>query len=188
MATRLYLASSGTPGSTPTVRADWERSSAAFLRAPMATVKSNTALATLSAVFGATGTSQTCYYQGVSKPLDVDQTILAVGTADLVIGKCGETSLSGDAHLALIVRVMVGDTDVERTWLASKMSTSTEFPLIASAATRVVSPTIGESVALAGDRIVVEIGIHGVTPANEVMQLRVADPRRMGRPPGMGRT
>lgn len=146
------------------------------MRAPLVTVKSNTALTTLSAVFGATSTSQTCYYQGVSDTLDVDQTI--TGTTSVLIGKCAETTTSGDAHLAFCIRVMQGDTSNERGLLFEHHATSTEFALIANAATRNGggAKTNTSVAALAGDRIVVELGIHGVTPANETMQMRVGDP------------
>jgi hypothetical protein len=57
------------------------------------------------------------------------------------------------------------------------MTTISEFPLIASAATRIIAAGAVTSFACnAGDRLVLEIGIHGVTPANEVMQMRVGDP------------
>ena len=175
MATRFYLPVSGTPGSSPTVDANWERQIAAFARYPMPRTKSNSALATYSAAFGATTTTQTLWMQWVSDTLNVNQAIS--GTMSMVIGKCAETSLSGDAHLAFSARVMQGDTSSLRGTLLLFHATSTEFPLIASAATRIHSARAITTVnALAGDRIVMEIGIHGVTPANETMQLRFGDP------------
>lgn len=179
MATRLYLSSGGTPGSTPTIRSSWERVAAAWFRAPMATTKTNFPLFTISALFGATATSQTSYYQGVSDTLDVNQTI--TGTFTCVIGKCGETSAGGDAHLAFSLRVMQGNTSTERGLCFEHHTTSSEFPLIASAATRTAGTaatpkTLTSVAALAGDRIVFEVGIHGVTPTNETMQMRVGDP------------
>lgn len=175
MATRLYMATAGTPASTPTVDPAWERNHATFYRAPTSTSKSDSALTTKSGVFGATNTSQTCWAQFVSEPLDVDQTI--AGTIRLIVGKCGETSNGGDAHLAFSLRVMVGDTSTVRGTLLLVHSTGAEFPLVASAATRIKGPlTLTSVAALAGDRIVMEVGVHGVTPANEVMQLRFGDP------------
>lgn len=175
MATRLYLPTSGTAGSSPTVDANWERSIAAFSRHPMSTTKTNTALTTYTALFGATTTTQTCWKQWVSDTLDVDQTI--TGTMSMVIGKCAETTTNGDAHLAFSLRVMQGDTSTARGTLLLFHNTSTEFPLVAAAATRIHSARALTSVAaLAGDRIVCEIGIHAVTPANENMQLRFGDP------------
>jgi hypothetical protein len=106
--------------------------------------------------------------------LDVAQTIS--GNFSMVIGKCGETSLSGDAHLAYALRVVTG-AGVHRATLRTSMATISEFPLIASAATRIIALGAVTSFACnAGDRLVLEIGIHGVTPANEVMQMRFGDP------------
>ena len=137
--------------------------------------KTNTALATFAPVFGGTATGGVCWHQWVSETLDVGQTI--TGTMSMVVGKCGETSTGGDAHLAFSLRVMQGDTSTQRGVLLNFNTISTEFPLIASAATRIHSARALTSVAgLAGDRIVCEIGIHAVTPVNETMQLRFGDP------------
>lgn len=175
MATRLYLQSTGTAPFTPAIGdGGWERNSAAFVVSNMATVKANTPLITLSAVFGATTTDQTRYACFISDTFDVPQTI--TGTFALVVGKCAETSLNGDAHLAHMLRVVTG-AGVHRATLSTRMATSTEFPLIASAATRIFAATAVTSfTAAAGDRLVIEIGIHGVTPANEIMQMRIGDP------------
>jgi hypothetical protein len=92
------------------------------------------------------------------------------------VGKCAETTTSGDAHLAYAVRV-VDSAGTHRATLATVMATSTEFPVIANAATRIHNGTsIPSFAANAGDRLVIELGIHGVTPANETMQMRVGDP------------
>lgn len=141
----------------------------------MATTKTNTALTTYTALFGATTTSGTCWKQWVSDTLNVDQAIS--GTMSMVVGKCAETTTNGDAHLAFSLRVMQGDTSTARGTLLQFIATSTEFPLVAAAATRIHSARALTLVnALAGDRIVCEIGIHAVTPANENMQLRFGDP------------
>jgi hypothetical protein len=175
MATRFYLPTGGTPGSTPTPDAAWERSIAAASTWPMPTTKSNTALTTYISLFGATTTSQTRWHSWVSDTLDSNQTIS--GTMSMVIGKCAETSTSGDAHLAFSARVMQGDTSSVRGTLLLYHATSTEFPLTASAATRIHNARAITTVnALAGDRIMIDIGIHGVTPANENMQMRFGDP------------
>jgi hypothetical protein len=175
MATRFYLPTAGTPGASPTPDANWERAIAAATTWPMPTAKSNSALTTYISLFGATATSQTRWHSWVSGTLDVNQTIS--GTMSMVIGKCAETTTSGDAHLAFSARVMQGDTSSVRGTLLLYHATSTEFPLTASAATRIHSARAITTVnALAGDRIMLDIGIHGVTPANENMQMRFGDP------------
>lgn len=175
MATRLYLQSTGAAPFSPAIAdGGWERDSAAYVVRNMATVKANTALTTLSAVFGATATSQTRYATFVSDTLDTAQSIS--GTFSMVIGKCAETTANGDAHLAYALRVTSG-VGVHKAVLATSMTTGTEFPLVASAATRIFSAVaVTTFSAAAGDRLVLEIGIHGVTPANEIMQMRVGDP------------
>jgi hypothetical protein len=175
MATRLYLQSTSSAPFDPVIGdGGWERNHGSYAARLMSTTKANTALTTVSGIFGATTTSQTRFHTFVSDTLDVAQTIS--GTFSIVIGKCGETSLSGDAHLAHALRVVTG-AGVHRATLQTRMATSTEFPLIASAATRIQAATAVTSFACnAGDRLVLEIGIHGVTPANEVMQMRFGDP------------
>jgi hypothetical protein len=175
VATRLYFQSTGSaPFSPAFADGGWERDSAAYAAYRTSTAKWNSALTTLSAVFGSTATSQTRYGAWVSPPLDVAQTIS--GTFSLVVGKCAETTTSGDAHLAYAVRV-VDSAGAHRATLATVMATSTEFPVVANAATRIHNGTaISSFAANAGDRIVIELGIHGVTPANETMQMRVGDP------------
>ena len=175
MATRFYLQSTGAAPFTP-AKADggWEIDAAAFVARNMATAKANTALTTLSSVPGGTATQQYRYAVFVSNTLDTGQTIS--GTFSLVVGKCAETSIGGDAHLAYALRVTTG-AGVHRATLATVMATSSEFPLIAAAATRIHNATAITSFACnAGDRIVLEVGIHGVTPVNEVMQMRFGDP------------
>jgi hypothetical protein len=176
MATRLYLpsTSAAVPFTPAFEDGAWERDSGAFVARVIGTSKTDTALTTLSAVFGATTTTQTRYYCGVTDTLDVGQTVS--GTFSMVVGKCAETTTGGDAHLAFAARVVTG-LGVHRATLATVMATSTEFALVASAATRIHNAVAVSSFAAdAGDRIVIEIGIHGVTPANETMQMRVGDP------------
>jgi hypothetical protein len=175
MATRLYLQSTGSAPFDPAIAdGGWERNHGSYAARNMSVTKANTALTTVSGVFGATATSQTRYATHVTDTLDTAQTIS--GTFSLVIGKCAETTTSGDAHLAFALRCVDG-AGVHKALLATVMATSTEFPLIANAATRIHNAVAITSFgAAAGDRIVLETGIHGVTPANETMQMRYGDP------------
>jgi hypothetical protein len=175
VASRFYLQSTSSAPFTPAAAdGGWERDATGHAARLTSTGKANSALTTLSSTFGATQTSQTRWGTWVSQPLDVAQTIS--GTVSLVVGKCAETTTSGDAHLAFAVRVVTG-AGVHRATLATSMATATEFPLIANAATRIHSGVaISSFAADAGDRIVIELGIHGVTPANETMQMRFGDP------------
>jgi hypothetical protein len=101
----------------------------------------------------------------------------------MVIGKCAETTLSGDTHLAYVVRVVSGDGAVIRGVIGLYHATSTEYPLVASAATRIHSARVNGATAFssqAGDRIIIELGLHGVTPALESIQMRFGDPSATG--------
>jgi hypothetical protein len=173
MATRFYMPSGGTPGSTPSVRADWERSIASFTHWPAPTAKTNTALTDVAAVFGATTTSQTCWRSFVSAAIAADQTLN--GTVSIVLAGL-EGAAQEDAHLAFVLRVMQGDTSTERGLLLVQHSTASEFTT--SQQTRIHSALTLSSVnALTGDRIVMEIGIHAITPANaNNITLRFGDP------------
>jgi hypothetical protein len=175
MATRLYLQSTGTAPFDPSITdGGWERNHGSYAARNMATTKANTALTTVSGVFGATTTSQTRYGTWVSNTFDVSQSI--TGNFSMVIGKCAETTTGGDAHLAYALRVTTG-LGVHRATLRTSMTTISEFPLIASAATRIIAAGLVTDFTVdAGDRLVLEVGIHGVTPVNEVMQMRFGDP------------
>lgn len=179
MVTRLYLQSTGIAPFDPAIAdGGWERNHGSYAARNMSITKANTALTTVSGVFGATATSQTRYHTFVSDTLDVNQTIS--GNFSMVIGKCAETSTGGDAHLAHALRVVTG-AGVHRATLNTRMATSTEFALVAAAATRIQALVAVTSFACnAGDRLVLEIGIHGLTPVNEVMQERFGDPTATG--------
>ena len=94
----------------------------------------------------------------------------------MVVGKCAETTSSGDTHLAFSLRVIKPD-GTSRGTLLLQHGTASEYPLVASAATRIhTTLTLTSVAALSGDRIVMEIGLHGVTPAAEAIQMRSGDP------------
>ena len=97
----------------------------------------------------------------------------------MVIGKCAETTTSGDTHLAYSVRIVSGDGGSVRGTVGLFHATSTEYPLVASAATRIHDARTngaGTFSSQVGDRIIIEIGLHGVKPALEDIQMRIGDP------------
>lgn len=179
MATRLYLPASGSPPlAALAVNANWELTNG-LVRLPCFTAKQNTALATDTRLWPATATQQWCWWQFQSEPLREPYSWLATDTVSMVIGKCAETTVSGDTHLAYVVRVVSGDGSVVRGVIGLYHSTSTEYPLVASAATRIHNARTNGATAFssqAGDRIIIEIGLHGVTPAAENIQMRKGDP------------
>jgi hypothetical protein len=161
MAVRFYMPSSGAAPISPAVDAAWERSASVFFRAPSPTVRSNTTLTDKSALFGATTTSQTCWAQFITDTLDLDQ--LIGGTVSMVIRGL-EFSLSEDLHLAFNLWV-VTPTLTNRGTLKLQHATATEYAVTAE--TRIFNAiTLTATNCSAGDRLVMEVGMHGVTPAN----------------------
>jgi hypothetical protein len=183
MATRLYFPSSSTPPLASLARdANWElptgSSNPAIARHLSLTTKSNTALTTSQLTWPATATQQWLWWQFQTDTLASGFSFLTSHTISMVIGKCAETSSGGDSHLAFSLRVVSGDGATVRGTLLLYHTTSTEFPLRASAATRIHSARAFTSAvtAQAGDRLVLEIGLHGVTPAAELIDMRIGDP------------
>jgi hypothetical protein len=163
----------GGPGPiSPPVDPAWERALGIFYRAPSPVVKSNSALTDRSALFGSTATSQTCYAQFITDTLNVDQTI--AGTVSMVIRGL-EQNLSEDLHLAFNLWICT-PTLTNRGTLKLQHAAATEFAVTAQ--TRIFSAVALTSVAgIAGDRLVMEVGLHGVTPANTGQNiLRFGDP------------
>jgi len=162
MATRFYLPSSGSAPSSPTVSTGWMYSASAFARYPTKFAKGDTAHAW--AVGGWPGATDEngllCTLQYVSPPLDVDQTISGTVSAAL---SCLENATLADAYLGYSVRVMQGDTSTERGVLKAPSFADTE--MTTGGATRIVNAVAVTSVnALAGDRIVIELGSRFVSP------------------------
>jgi hypothetical protein len=88
-------------------------------------------------------------------------------TVSMVI-KCAESIPQGDSHLSYVVRVVSGDGATIRGIVGALLATSTEYPTsLATIATRIHNArTDGASnfSSQVGDRIIIEIGHHGVTP------------------------
>lgn len=177
MATRFYLPASGTsPLASQAVDSTWEGSASTFFRAPLGTSKTNTALTNFAAVFGSTATRQDCWAQWASEPLSRCHRFTTADTISMVVRGL-EDNAAVDGHLAYVVRVVSGDGSVVRGTLATYMATSTE--LTTSALTRIHNARAfaGSVIAFAGDRIVVEIGSHGVTPSTSYnLTWRFGDP------------
>src|SRR3990167_886221 len=179
MATRLYLPASGTPPlSSLGVNANWELATS-LTRLPSFTIKKDTALTNTNRTWPQTLTQQWCWYQFQSVPLIAAYSWTTSDTVSMVVGKCAETTNNGDSHLAYVVRVVSGDGTVIRGVIGLFHATSNEYPLLASAATRIHDARTNGATNFSsevGDRIIVEIGLHGFTPAAESIQMRIGDP------------
>ena len=175
MATRFYLPVSGTsPLNALAVATSWEHSGANFFRAPAVTAKSNSALTDKLGSFPDATTDQMCWGQWVSKPIAAFS-FLTSHTISMVVRGL-EANANADAHLAYTVRVVSGDGTVDRGTIAEFHATSTE--LLTTAATRIHSArALNNNVsAQNGDRIVIELGSHGVTPSTDNVTWRFGDP------------
>lgn len=182
MATRLYLPSSGTPPlASLAVNANWELTNG-LVRLPCFTAKQNTALATTQMTWPATLTQQWCWWQFQSEILKYGYSWTTAEVIKMVIGKCAETTTQGDTHLAYVIRIVSGDGSVIRGVIGLYHATVSEFPAMASACTRIHNRTNGATAfdSEPGDRIIVEIGLHGVTPAMQLIQMRIGDPSATG--------
>ncbi len=179
MPTKLYLPSSGRPPIQDLpVNTNWELSNG-LLRLPCFTTKQNTALTTSTRTWPAATTQQWCWWQFVSPPMAAGYSWTTADTVSMVIGKCAQTTTSGDTHLVYAVRVVSIDGETIRGVIGLYHTTSTEFPLVASAATRIHSARVTGAATFSsqiGDRIIIEIGLHGVTPGLQNIQMRIGDP------------
>ena len=165
MAVRFYLPSTGTsPLASLAVASGWSGSVANFGRGPLERSKAtNTALSSQAASFLSTANRADCWRQWTSEPLTEPYSFTGSHTASLVM-RCVESASQVDAHIACVVRVVSGDGATVRGTLLSHLTTSTEYSTTAS--TRILNAlTLSAVSALAGDRIVVELGSYGVTPS-----------------------
>lgn len=181
MATRFYLPSAGTAPLASLARdSGWTQptSGVSAARLPMDIQKTNTALTTTTITEPSTSTNDWCWWQFQSRPISGSFSFTTSHTFSMVVGQCAETSNGGNAHLAYSIRVVSNDGSTIRGVLKSSYTTITEYALVASAATRIIaSGVLAANVSASdGDRIILEIGIHGVTPAAENMQMRIGDP------------
>lgn len=159
--TRIYLTHNDAASVAPAVDAGWERSLGTFVRRRSTITKAEASSTTHTALFGSSSTSQTAWAQFISPPLDVNQTI---NQAFSMVMRCQENSLAENAHLAVVLRVIQPNL-TSRGTLFTNMTTSTEFST-APGETRILSGATTSVAALAGDRLVLDVGVHGVTPAN----------------------
>jgi hypothetical protein len=177
MATRFYLPSSGTsPLNSLAVSTQWEHSGANFFRAPTFQDITGSTLTDKTNTFPDTTTDQMCFGQWTSAPLAADFLFLTSHTISMVV-RGVEANIAANAHLAYTVRVVSNDGSTVRGSIAQYHATSTE--LTASVLTRIHSARVlnTQVQAYRGDRIVIELGSHGVTPSTSYSHTwRFGDP------------
>jgi hypothetical protein len=177
MATKLYLPSSGSAylGSLA-VDSQWEQTTG-LVRLPTRISKSNTALTDSARTWANNTTQQWAWYQYQSDQMNAAYSWTTSDTVSMVI-RVLEGDLACDDHLAYSVRVVSADGSSVRGTIGWYGATSTEFATTAQ--TRIHSARTGGASnfdSQIGDRIIIEIGIHGVTPSVSFTQtMRVGDP------------
>lgn len=176
MATRFYLPASGTaPLGSLAYDASWGRSEG-FVRRPTDITKSNTSLATDTRTWGATATNDWVWIQFQSKRLATGYSWTTSDTVSMSM-RCRENAAQVDTHLSYVIRVVSGDGGTIRGTIGVFQASSTEFTTTLS--TKIHSArTDGASnfSSQAGDRIIIEIGVYGVTPTADTVDIRFGDP------------
>lgn len=167
-ATRFYLGSVATPSISPAFDSNWEQTGQAVRRKLFykRNLTALEALTTSTAVtIPITTTQDILIAQFVSDPLFRQRVRIDARNFSMVVGKCSEGATTANAHLAYSIRVISQDGGTVRGTLRSSFTTISEFPLVASAATRIISA--GAVTALTvqtGDRLVLEVGIRASAP------------------------
>lgn len=165
MATRFYLPSSGTsPLASLAVGSEWEGAVSTFYRAPTLTTKQDTAMTDFSARFLSNDIRDDCWAQWVSPPLSSAHTFTTSETVAWIV-RVVEADSTCNAYLRIAVRVVSNDGGTVRGTPRSLISVSNEHPLSPNTRYRSDLALSSEVAAQAGDRIVLELGCRGVTPA-----------------------
>jgi len=174
MATRLYLPSSGTAPIVDLALAGAWNTTGDLIRLPMYPTPSGTALTTRTLTWANTSSAAWVWWQFQSPPIAKPVTL--TGQSQFVIGKCAETTTNGDTVL-MFQDWLSSSTGDNKGLLYSMYVGGTEYALMASAGTRYRGPmTTNRLSAVAGDRIILEVGVYGTTPAVENIQMRIGDP------------
>lgn len=176
MATIFYLPSTGdAPITNVTPQSGWTKSS--IIRLPTYTTKQSTSLSLRTVAWPDTASGDWIWWQFVSPPVDGIYTL--TGTFSIAIGKCAETSASGNANISCAVTVVSNDGNTSRGQPLNVSRGSTEFPTIGSgplSRTRNgTALTLTNISTVAGDRIIIEIGVGGTSPAVQNIQMQIGD-------------
>lgn len=166
MPTRFYFDSVTTPAISPNFDANWEQTGQAVRRRLQykQTLSTVSALTDFSVTIPITTTQDILVAQFISDPIGYGLNIMAQNWS-MVVGKCAENANTNNAHLAFSLRILSNDGGTVRGTLRSSFTTISEFPLIASAATRIIAAaSCTPLVSQAGDRICLEVGIRANGP------------------------
>jgi hypothetical protein len=166
MASRFYLTNIGASAVNPSFDAGWEQTGQAdrvrwvpkLRMATLETLVNSTAI-----TVPITTTQDILCRQFVSDPIPPRnfETSILFG---LVI-RVFENANTNNVTLAAVLKLVSQDGQTARGTLFSTFTTDTEFPLSASAATRIVNNiAVTNVVSRPGDRLVLELGGHAAAP------------------------
>jgi hypothetical protein len=177
MATRFYLPASGTvPLASLGFDANWELSNSVS-RYPCFITKTNTSLADVARTWPATDTQQWVFFQFQSQVMTAAYSWTTSDTVSMVMRGL-QAAAQTDSYLVYSVRVVSGDGATVRGTVGLYHSTGTgEFTT--SAQTRIHSARTDDASNFSssiGDRVIIEIGVHGITPSATAVTLRIGDP------------
>lgn len=169
--TRYYLPASGSAPVEPAFGSEWDGIAPGH-RTALATAPTGTALASRSSLESLAAPGHTLSSQWVGPPLAEGGTL--AGSFVLML-RAWESSTSADARLAARLAVVSGDGTTVRGVLFFG-DTGTELPT--AAASRSLTGDLSPVVAVAGDRLVVEVGFYfaNVAASGVGASIRVGDP------------
>lgn len=172
MATRFYMAGSGTPSISPAFDAGWEQTGQAVRLSAVPKIKLSalSAPTNLTVTVPITTTQDILVAQFVSGPLPT-QTIS--GLFSVVVLCDALTSASVNGHLAYVLKIVSPDGGTIRGTLASDFGSGTAFSSsgVTNASTRIygdgsTAVVLSPQTAQTGDVLVLELGVHAAAPSN----------------------
>lgn len=169
MSTRFYFDAAVNFSNNFTADAGWEVANFGVLDGSLVYKNEITSLVALGNSSGTTvpiTTTQDIRWKSfASQPLPVGGPI--EGTFSLVI-RCSESAATANVSLAVVVVLMNYDANGNQTikgTLYSNFNADTEFAAAGSDATRIISAgAITRQVAVSGDRLMVQLGVHAAAP------------------------
>ncbi len=185
MATRFYVTSSsskaGLPAGTPAVDAAWQESGALVRRRAL-TYRDLSAATSITATSTATNPELHVHVQAISDPVSA-QTISGTLTCQF---RCAESAVAGNGTLQIGARVIADDGTVRGTLLAvtgSTTTTSTPPEFATSLTNRQITGASSSNplgltnvTAVAGDRIVFEIGSRDASGGSQTFDINIGAP------------
>lgn len=177
MATRLYLPSSGTPpaGFTPAFDAAWEDTSIGA-RLPCDTAKASTAMTTVSFTDADATDKDILFRQYISLALTAGQTITGNQEINSQM-RVAETAAANNLFLVLGIRIVAADGSTVQKTVVVVVRGDTEAVTTLTNRSNAPSSELTNYTTVAGDRIVVEVGLGGdpLTGSTHSGDMRIGD-------------